>query len=66
MAKLTTNLHCDACETGIVSMTVSKTKRGRSISMSVDVKGCDNCGKYVGLKGIQSLKQVQKGGTNEI
>lgn len=58
MSKLTTNLHCDACETGIVAMTVKNTKRGSSISLSVEVKCCSLCKKYFGIKGVQGLKQV--------
>lgn len=56
MKKLETKLHCDVCETGIVTLVV--TEKARTINAFV--KGCNNpeCKKEFGLKSVSTLKQV--------
>lgn len=58
MAKMETKLHCGQCETGIVTLVVSKVKRNGGIDISASVKNCTDCKASYGLKQIQGLKQV--------
>lgn len=55
MSKLVTNLHCNSCENGIVTLTVKKVKD----EVDISVKGCNGCKKSFGIKSVSQLKQVK-------
>jgi protein-arginine kinase activator protein McsA len=53
--KVVTILKCDNCQDGKVKLMVKGIKDG----YEVEVKKCDSCGKYFGVKSVQYLKEIR-------
>lgn len=51
-----TNLHCDACDAGIVKLVVS----GGNGTITASVRNCNKCKKSFGFKGVAGLKVIDK------
>ena len=56
MKSMSTNYKCNNCDNGVVIYKISK---GKADNLTVEIKNCNKCFKYFGVKGIQSLKEIQ-------